>query len=155
MILRLDWAEITIKFAAMIALITAKKKNRAFNNSPLSMTINISYKHFFVNKFYKAWWNMLFAPVAIPVVITGSTLRKNCFCLKCPLDLTWRILCMTFLHCNNFFSPLFYLMHIPSAIKNKWVWFSGLLLIGVSNIWSRWNAWKNSKKTKNFGFDNL
>jgi uncharacterized protein with PIN domain len=29
------------------------------------------------------------------------------------------------------------------------------LLIGVSNICGRWNAWKNSKKTKNFGFDNL
>jgi uncharacterized protein with PIN domain len=29
------------------------------------------------------------------------------------------------------------------------------LLIGVSNICGRWTAWKNSKKTKNFGFDNL
>ena len=29
------------------------------------------------------------------------------------------------------------------------------MLIGVSNICGRWNAWKNSKKTKNFGFDNL
>ena len=54
MILRLDSAETIIKFAVMIAIITAKKKYRAFNNSTLSMTINISYKHFFVNKFYKA-----------------------------------------------------------------------------------------------------
>lgn len=36
---------------------------------------------------------------------------------------------MTFLHCNNFFSLLFYLMHIPSAIKKQ----VGLILWSVVN----------------------
>ena len=46
MILRLDSAETMIKFAVTIAIITDKKKYRAFNDSPLSMTINISYTIF-------------------------------------------------------------------------------------------------------------
>jgi len=48
MILRLGSAETMMKFAVMIAIITAKKKYRAFNNAFFYHDVNIYHKTFFL-----------------------------------------------------------------------------------------------------------